>query len=248
MPRDVTATNGHRSRRSLIVTVLIVFVATPVTLALGTIYDSGSYYATSVLVVIYALVPFFVSFEQAKPSAHTVVIVAVLCALAVVARAAFFWIPYVTAITAVIIIAGIGMGAQAGFMVGALSLFVSNFLFAQGPWTPWQMFSYGLTGFVFGLLAQKDVIPRSRLTRRQKVILAVTSFLFVLCITGPILDTSSVFMMLSTVTPEGALAVYATGLPVNAIHGLSTAVILYLLANPLLDQLARIRTKYGLAA
>ena len=53
-------------------------------------------------------------------------------------------------------------------------------------------------------------------------------------------------MMLSQITPEGVLAVYASGLPVNLIHGFATALTLFLLANPLLGQLDRIRTKYGL--
>lgn len=237
---------ARRQRRTMVLAVLLVFVAAPVTLALGTQLDTGNSYATSVLVIIYALVPFFAAFEHSRPKAHDVVVVAVMCALAVVARAAFFWLPYFTPVTGVIIISAIALGAVPGFMVGAVTLFVSNFLFAQGPWTPWQMFAYGLTGFVFGLLAQHGKIPRANLTLRAKTGLAVGGFAFVVCITGPLLDTSSVFMMLSQITPEGVLAVYASGLPVNLIHGFATALTLFLLANPLLGQLDRIRTKYGL--
>lgn len=235
-----------RSRHLLILTTLFVFVAAPVTLALGTQFDTGNSYATSMLIIVYALVPFFAAFEHSRPKAHDVVVVAVLCALAVVARAAFFWLPYFTPVTGVVIIAGIALGAVPGFMVGTLTLFASNFLFAQGPWTPWQMFAYGLTGFVFGLLAQRGKIPRANLTLKAKVVLCLAGLAFVVCITGPLLDTSSVFMILNRVTPEGALAVYASGLPVNLIHGLATALTLFVLANPLLGQLERIRTKYGL--
>lgn len=251
-PADMKPAEGvqdsaaRRQRRTMVLAALLVFVAVPVTLALGTQLDTGNSYATSVLVIIYALVPFFAAFEHSRPKEHDVVVVAVMCALAVVARAAFFWLPYFTPVTGVIIIAAIALGAVPGFMVGAVTLFVSNFLFAQGPWTPWQMFAYGLTGFVFGLLAQHGKIPRANLTLRAKIGLAVGGFAFVVCITGPLLDTSSVFMMLSQITPEGVLAVYASGLPVNLIHGFATALTLFLLANPLLGQLDRIRTKYGL--
>lgn len=237
---------GASHRRATLVAVLCLFVALPAVIVLGTRFDDGSFYLTSTLAVICVLVPFFAAFEARKPPAHDLVVVAVLCALAVVGRAAFFWLPYVTAISAVIIVAAIAMGPTAGFMIGALSLFLSNFLFAQGPWTPWQMFAYGLTGFVFGALAVRGTIPRCNLSRRQKLLLSAGGFAFVVCITGPLLDTSSVFLMLNPVTTEGALAIYATGLPVNVIHGVSTAIVLYLIANPLLDQLERVRVKYGL--
>lgn len=236
---------GHR-RRTVAITVICLFVALPAVLVLGVRFDTGSFYLTSTLAIVCVLVPFFAAFEGARPPAHDLVVIAVLCALAVVGRAAFFWLPYVTAITAVIIVAAIATGPQAGFMIGALSLFASNFLFAQGPWTPWQMFAYGLTGFVFGLLAMRGHIPRYGLSRRQKLALSASGFAFVVCITGPLLDTSSVFLMLNPITAEGALTVYATGLPVNLVHGVSTAVVLYLIANPLLDQLQRVRVKYGL--
>lgn len=50
------------------------------------------------------------------------------------------------------ILAGVGLGAEAGFLTGAMAGFVSNFFFGQGPWTPWQMFSFGIIGFLAGLL------------------------------------------------------------------------------------------------
>ena len=36
-------------------------------------------------------------------------------------------------------------------MIGATAAIVSNIL-GQGPWTPWQMFSWGMIGFIAGLL------------------------------------------------------------------------------------------------
>ncbi len=76
--------------------------------------------------------------------------------------------------------------------------------------------------------------------------LAGGGFLFVVLVLGPILDTSSVFLMLASLTPASVLAIYGAGLPVNVIHGVATALTLLLAANPLLGQLARVRAKYGL--
>ena len=70
-------------------------------------------------------------------------------------------------------------------------------------------------------------------------------FLVAFLVCGPVLDTSSLFFMLSRITPEGVLAIYAAGVPANALQGVATAATLFLLANPLLAKLDRLRTKYG---
>ena len=56
---------------------------------------------------------------------------------------------------AIIIITGIMLGKQAGFLCGALTAFVSDFFFGQGPWTPWQMFAFGIIGFISAIVFQK---------------------------------------------------------------------------------------------
>ena len=131
--------------------------------------------------------------------------------------------------------------------MGAISLLVSDFVFGQGPWTPWQMLAYGIAGFVAGFLAERGVIPRSDLSNRAKTLLSLAGAAFVVVVVGPILDTCSLFTMVSAITPESALAIYASGLPVNAVQATATAITLFILANPLLGKLERVRVKYGLA-
>ena len=226
---------------------LVVAVLTPVTVWAGTVFGSGSYYVTSILVIIYAMAPFFVSFESRRPQARELVIIAVMCVLAVVVRVAFIWVPHFKPIAAIVMIAGVALGSRSGFLVGAISLLVSDFVFGQGPWTPWQMLAYGIAGFVAGFLAEREVIPRSDLSNRAKTLLSLAGAAFVVVVVGPILDTCSLFTMVSAITPESALAIYASGLPVNAVQATATAVTLFILANPLLGKLERVRVKYGLA-
>ena len=226
---------------------LVVVVLTPITVWAGTVFGSGSYYVTSILVIIYAMVPFFVSFESRRPQARELVIIAVMCALAVVARVAFIWFPHFKPIAAIVMIAGVALGSRSGFLVGAISLLVSDFVFGQGPWTPWQMLAYGIAGFVAGFLAERGVIPRSDLSNRAKTLLSLAGAVFIIVVVGPILDTCSLFTMVSVITPESALAIYASGLPVNAVQAAATAITLLVLANPLLGKLERVRVKYGLA-
>ena len=58
------------------------------------------------------------------------------------------------------------MGPEAGFLVGTLSRFVCNFYMGQGPWTPWQMFCWGLLGFLAGLAFNK--VDLSKQTEQVK--------------------------------------------------------------------------------
>ena len=36
-------------------------------------------------------------------------------------------------------------------MIGSLTMAISNFYFGQGPWTPFQMFGFGIIGYLAGL-------------------------------------------------------------------------------------------------
>ncbi len=226
---------------------IVALVLTPATIVAGQLLGgSNSYYITSVLVIVYTMVPFFVSFESRRPQARELVIIAVLCAIAVASRAVFFFVPHFKPIVGIVIIAGIAFGAQAGFLTGAVSAFVSNFIFGQGPWTPWQMLAFGLAGFVFGFLADRGVIPRCGLSAKAKTVLAVCGALFIVCIVGPLLDTSSLFTMVAMLTPEAAAAIYISGFPVNCIHASCVFLTLLLVSNPLLDKLERVKVKYGM--
>nr|WP_269090253.1 ECF transporter S component [Adlercreutzia muris] len=168
---------------------------------------------------------------------------AVMVALAVASRAAFAAVPHFKPMAAVVMITGMALGPRQGFLAGALAALASGFLFGQGPWTPFQMLAFGSAGLVFGLVGPRLSVPLSGWARLG---LAGGGFLFVVLVLGPILDTSSVFLMLAPLTPASVLAIYGAGLPVNVIHGVATALTLLLAANPLLGQLARVRAKYGL--
>ena len=70
-------------KKSHIATLLIFLVCIPATLIFGSRLSGRWYYATSTLVVMELLIPFFMAFEGRKPQARELVILAVLCALAV---------------------------------------------------------------------------------------------------------------------------------------------------------------------
>ena len=226
-------------KKSNIVTLLIFFLLIPATLFLGTKIPGRSYYITSTLMILELMVPFFMAFEGRKPQARELVVIAVMCAIAIVARTAIP-IPHFKAIFAVIMLSGIAFGPEAGFMVGAISVFVSNFFYGQGPYTPWQVMAYGAGGMLAGFCFAKGRLPR------KPLVMAVFGFLAVVLWVGPLLDTSSVFLMLSDINWNSVLLTYSAGLSVNISQAACTVLIMLLFGRPLLDKLDRIKVKYGM--
>lgn len=220
--------------------------AAAVAVAVSALLGGRAYVAASFIVVLCASAPFFIRFEQRRPQARELALLAVLCALAVASRAAFVWVPHFKPMAGIIMIAGMALGPSSGFMVGSMAALVSNFIFGQGPWTPWQMLAFGLCGLVFGLIGRRVVRPGVHLGWSVRMALAVAGGLFIVLVAGPVLDTSSLFLMVSRLTPEAAAAVYLAGFPVNCSHGIATAVTLLLLADPLFSRLSRLGKKYGM--
>ncbi|MDR1013895.1 MAG: ECF transporter S component [Coriobacteriales bacterium] len=219
----------------------MVLVAIPLTIFVGIAFlDDRRYYLVSLLVLVEAMLPFVFVFEGRRPQAREVVVIAVLCALAVAGRVAFFMLPQFKPVIALVIVAAVAFGGESGFLVGAMTGFVSNMFFGQGPWTPWQMFAFGVIGFLAGVLFQKGLLPRGRGA------LALFGALAALFLYGGIMDTASVLMFQPAPTWEMFLVAYVQGVPFNLVHALATVVFLLAIARPLLEKLDRIKLRYGL--
>lgn len=221
----------------------VILVLIPLLIAFGIVFLKGrSYYFISICVIVAAMLPFFAAFEDHRPQARELVLISSLVVIATAGRAVFFMLPHFKPVTALVIVAGMGLGAEAGFLTGAMTGFVSNFFFGQGPWTPWQMFAFGVIGFLAGLLFEK----RMRRGKMPLVGVCVYGFLATVAIYGLLLDTSTALSVLEGLTWETVLACYVAGVPVNITHGVSTVVFLLLCAQPMLKKIRRMRKKYGL--
>lgn len=207
---------------------------------LDEIFGGRKYYLLSLVIVIYSIIPFFMVFEGRKPQARELIVLATLAAIATAGRGAFFMIPHFKPMVAIVIISGIAFGGEAGFLVGSVTMLVSNMLFGQGPWTPWQMLALGLIGFLSGILNRLGLLPAKRLT------LCIYGFLVTIFIYGGIMNPASCVMSVYEVTWQTILAAYISGIPVDLVHATSTFLFLWIGAKPLLEKLQRIKVKYGL--
>ena len=228
------------SKRTKIATLLILFLI-PITIFIGIYYlGDKKYYFISLLIILETMIPFAFAFENRKPKARELVIISSLCAIGVVGRTAFFMLPQFKPVAAIVIISGVAFGGETGFLVGAITAFVSNFFFGQGPWTPWQMFSFGIIGFLAGIMFQKGIL------RKTKTDMCVFGFLVTFVIYGGIMNPASVIMWQSNININMVLSSYVMGMPFDFIHAVSTVFFLFFAAEPMLEKLERIKIKYGL--
>ena len=228
------------SKRTVIAAAMIL-LAIPLTIFIGYYYlDDRKYYFISLLIIIETMTPFLLIFEGRKPQARELVIIAVLCAIAVAGRAAFFMLPQFKPVLAVVIISGVAFGGETGFLVGAVSMLVSNMLFSQGPWTPWQMFAMGIIGFLAGVLFRKGLLLRSRLP------LCIFGALAAIIIYGGLMNPATVLMYQTHPTWPMFLVSYIQGFPFDLVHAGATIFFLWVISRPMLEKLDRIKVKYGL--
>ena len=219
---------------------LSILLLVPVTLFVGVSYLGAQRYGLiAVLVLLECMTPFFLVFEGRKPQARELVVIAVLCAISVAGRAAFFMLPSFKPVMAMCIISGVALGGESGFLVGALSMLVSNLFFSQGPWTPWQM---GIIGFLAGVLFRKGLLRR---TRGSLCVFGALSAVFIY---GGIMNPASLLIWAGSgsLSWKTLLTYYVTGFPVDCVHAAATAFFLWVAAEPMLEKLDRIKVKYGL--
>ena len=235
--RLMTGKLNARTKITLLLSLLLI----PMTIWAGLRFGGGrKYMLISFAVIFETMLPFFLIFEGRKPQARELVILSVLSALAIGGRAVFFALPGFKPVASMVILTGVAFGAEAGFMVGAMTMFCSNVLFGQGPWTPWQMFAMGIMGLLSGVLFRKGLLHRERLS------LSAFGGLMTFLIYGGIMNPASVLMYQPNPDWQMILTAYITGVPADAVHAMATAMFLWFLSEPMLEKLDRVKVKYGL--
>ncbi len=217
---------------------ILILICIPAILFLGgrTFHDK-QYAFWSLVIVIISCIPFFLNFEKNNRNTHKLVIIAVMIAMSVAGRFIFAMLPGFKPVTAIVVITAMYFGSEAGFMTGALSAVISNFYFGQGPWTPFQMFTWGLIGLLAGLFAGK--LKSSRWILSAYGIFAGVAF-------SLIMDGWSVLWYQNGFNLLMYLAAIGTAIPYTVIYAVSNVIFLLWLEKPIGKKLSRVKLKYGL--
>jgi energy-coupling factor transport system substrate-specific component len=235
-PQENPAAEPGTSVRLKLARIGLMVVA-PLLLLGSTLSGDRNFGIISVFVIILAMFPFFLRFERRKPQARELVIIAVMATLAVLGRVAFAPTPYFIPTSAIIIITALVFGPEAGFLTGAIAAAASNMFFGQGPWTPWQMFCWGMIGFGAGILSQGWL--------KNKLCLCIYSFLSGFAF-GWFMNIWFIITFMQPVSWATVAAAYISSFWFDFTHALSTLIFILLLARPWLKILNRIKVKYGL--
>ena len=217
-------------------------------------FANNSDWILGLLFLAISAVPFLLVFERRRPQARELVPIAVMSALAVVGRTVFSIVPLPNfkPVTAIVMITGIAFGPEAGYLTGALAALLSNFLFGQGPWTPWQMFSWGIVGFltgtlyrtgIFGTVGQAATDEEGK--RKKPILLCVAGFLFSV-LYGWIMNLQYILGYVRPFSLQAVAAAYLSSAWFDISHGICTALVLWVAAEPWVRKLSRIKRKFGL--
>ena len=232
----------NKIRKLLMPLILIISVIGII--AWQFIFKSVNFYVICAAMLLLSMLPFFISFERKYMTAGEISLTATLIALAVASRAAFYLIPQVKPIGAVIVVSAVCLGAERGYIIGAFSAFISNFIFGQGYWTPFQMAALGAVGLISGLLFNSN---KMKFGVANKIKLALCGFVLTFAVYGLIVDLSTIlFVSGNSPTLKGALSVYAAGVPFSLVFGITTAVFLFLFGEVFIKKINRITTKFGM--
>ena len=205
----------------------------PAVVAGAAIIGGRAYVAGASLGALLAVLVFLAGFEQKRIGSRRLIITSVFVALSVVGR----FLPLFKPVTALTMTAGIYLGRESGFAAGAFSALISDFYFGFGPWTPFQMLTWGLIGYIAGVMGES--LKRS--TVRQLVFGVISGLLF-----SALMDVWATLDFTGGFTAQTYLAALVNSLPFTALYAVSNAVFILLMSRPFGEKLTRIKIKYGI--
>ena len=194
-----------------------------------------SWAVLSMIILGFALLSFFWRFEKRDVSPKEIALISTMASMAAISRVLFAAIMNVQPTTFVVMITGYVFGPHTGFVVGAIAALVSNFFLGQGPWTPWQMFSWGMCGVSAGLLAgiQKGFKPG-----RFTVLAGLWGYLF-----GWIMNIWHWIAFVYPLTWKTFIATYAASFPFDTLHAAGNVVFALIFGQSFYYTLSRFRKK-----
>lgn len=226
------------SRKRIFVDLLFFILLAGVMAAGILLWQDRKYNLVSILIAIGSCVPFYYAYERRKGGVRRMVILAVMVSLAITGRFLFSMLPGFKPVTAIVVLTGIYLGAEGGFLTGSLAALISNMFFGQGPWTPFQMAAWGILGFAAGLPGMRHIL-------KKRVPLAVYGFAAGFAYSA-VMD---IWTVLSYETGF-SLARYGlsmlSSLPFSLMYGVSNVVFLMLGLGPVGRKLERIRVRHGI--
>jgi energy-coupling factor transport system substrate-specific component len=198
---------------------VIVFTVIVSSLSLLFTFTKEVKVSYSLIVTLSVLGLLFLSyfyFEKSSMGTKEIAIIGTLSAFAGVGRAAFAFMPGAQPTTFIVAVSGLVFGPYEGFLVGSTAAFISNIFLGQGPWSPWQMFGWGIVGLISGFIGKKKTSISSEWFA---VICFGYGFLF-----NWIMNLWHVLGYINPLTLKSIMAAYMLGITFDVIHAVSNFI------------------------
>ncbi|MDD3888389.1 MAG: ECF transporter S component [Syntrophomonadaceae bacterium] len=217
----------------------IIIITIALLLVFSVVYENPLYDINwalfSVIILGLAMLGFFWRFEESGASSKEVVLIATMASLAAISRVPFAAIMSLQPTTFIVMITGYVFGPQTGFMVGAIAALVSNFFLGQGPWTPWQMFCWGMCGVAAGLLSGRE---KDFKLIKFTVLGGICGYLF-----GWIMNIWHWVGFIYPLTLTTFIATYIASIPFDTVHSVGNVVFSLVFGKSFYNVLMRFKKK-----
>jgi energy-coupling factor transport system substrate-specific component len=222
------------SKQVIFLTILLSFLG-----FLGSfLWKENAYLISSMTLLGVAMLPFFIRFETKKTTGKEIALIAMLVAISIVGRLIFAPLPNIQPTSFVVMMTGMMLGSEIGFIVGAVSALVSNLFLGQGPWTPWQMFAWGGMGLTAGVLHNQWILKNNG----GRVLFGfIWGFFF-----GWIMNVWVVVGFISPITWKSFMGVMINSFYFDLMHALTNVFLMGVFSTGWIRIFLRIKTKYGL--
>lgn len=188
--------------------------------------------------LVASMLPFYWRFETRDIRAREIIFIAVLAAIAAVTRVPFAPLPSVQPTSFVIIVSALVLGPESGFIVGSTAAIVSNMFLGQGPWTPWQMFCWGMMGVTAGLIGRYQ-------WAQNKYLLCILGFVWGF-IFGWTMNLWYFVAYVNPLTIKTFIAAYLASFYFDLAHALSNVFFIFFFYQSWYRIISRFKVKYGL--
>ena len=238
VPTDA-GTSSAKRRRLLDILLAVLMGLALIGLVLFTLFKSADAFVWTTIAIPVVLALVFWILERRTLEPATIGIVVAIVAIACALRALRIPIQGIQMTNWLVILAGLSLGAHAGFLTGALVPLLSNIYLGQGAWTPWQMLAWGLLGALAGW------IGRTRASH-NRWLMAVISILLSYAY-GLVMNLETYLYSVGTKYATGFWAVIGLGLPGDTIGAVTTAVLVAITVPWAIDLIRRTYTRHTAA-
>lgn len=232
--------NKLRIFRIIILAILPVLIMSVILLSAYRIIDINrgiNWVLFAFSFTIIPLIALFLSFEEKGTNSKTIAMLGVLTAITIVSRQLMHSFGEFSPVFLFVILTGYIFGPINGFMVGSMTMLISNFSLGHGPWTPFQMIALGTVGFL------SYFIPRFS-NRRINFSLLIIFGIISAYLYGAITNLWYWSAFVSQHTIETYFAISSAGFLADTARAVGNSIFISTLGLPLLKILERFKKRF----